>query len=118
VYRLQLMTLEEYPSVLLFLKYLNTVFLIAMLMFFGLLIISLAFKKGHGCNHTIYILRRVVDSHLASGSTVNICALDVTKTFDKMNHHRLFIKLIDRGFPNKLLLLFEKWFNVEVTCVK
>jgi len=39
------MTLEEYPSVLLFLKYLNTVFLNAMLNIFGLVINSLDFRK-------------------------------------------------------------------------
>ena len=42
------------------------------------------FKKEHGCSHAIYTLRCVVDSYLASGSTVNMCALDLTKAFDKM----------------------------------
>jgi len=28
----------------------------------------------HGCNHAIYTVRCLVDSYLASGSTVNICA--------------------------------------------
>lgn len=76
------------------------------------------FKKQHGCSHAIYTLRCVVDSYLASGSTVNICALDISKAFDKMNHRGLFIKLMDRGLPNKLLALLENWFNIGVTCVK
>ena len=38
--------------------------------------------------------------------------------FDKMNHQGLFIKLMDRGLPNKLLVLLENWFNIGVTCVK
>jgi len=30
------------------------------------------FKKEHGCSHAIYTLRCVVDSYLASGSTINV----------------------------------------------
>ena len=40
------------------------------------------FKKEHGCSHAIYTLRCVVDSYLASGSTINVCALDLTKAVD------------------------------------
>lgn len=68
--------------------------------------------------HAVYTLRCVVDSYLASGSTINICALDLTKAFDKMNHPGLFIKLMERGLPEKVLLLLENWFNIGVTCVK
>jgi len=60
----------------------------------------------------------VVDSYLASGSTINVCALDLTKTFDKMNHHGLFVKVMERGLPENVLRLLENWFNCGVTCVK
>ena len=66
------------------------------------------FKKEHGCSHAVYTLRCVVDSYLASGSTINLCALDLTKAFDKMNHQGLFIKLKERGLPEKVLLLLDK----------
>jgi len=52
------------------------------------------------------------------GTTVNICAVDLSKAFDKMNHYGLFIKLMERKIPVNLLLLFEHWFAVGVTCVK
>ena len=76
------------------------------------------FKKRHGCSHAIYTLRCVVDYYVSAGSTVNLCALDLTKAFDKMNHHGLFIKLMDRCIPAQLLLLLENWFKSAVTCVK
>jgi len=41
-------------------------------------------------NHAIYILRFVEDSYLASRSAVIICALDVNKAFDNVNHYCLF----------------------------
>ena len=31
---------------------------------------------------------------------------------------QLFIKLMERGLPEKVLLLLENWFNIGVTCVK
>jgi len=76
------------------------------------------FKKRHGCSHAIYTLRCVADYHVSAGSTVNLCALDLTKAFDKMNHHGLFIKLMDRCIPAQLLLLLENWFKSAVTCIK
>jgi len=60
----------------------------------------------------------VTGCYISRGSTVNLCALDVSKTFDKMNHHGLFVKLMDRRIPNALLLLLENWFRIGVTCVK
>jgi len=52
------------------------------------------FKKKSSCTHAIYTLRSVVDYYVNNGSTVNICALDISKAFDKMNHHGLFLKLM------------------------
>jgi hypothetical protein len=48
---------------------------------------------------------------------VNICALDLSKAFDKMNHHALFIKLIKRNIPVELLCILESWFSSCYTCV-
>ena len=49
---------------------------------------------------------------------MNICALDLSKAFDKMNHCGLFIKLMERHIPVYLLSLLEHWFSIGVTCVK
>ena len=55
---------------------------------------------------------------MSFGTTVNICAMDLSKVFGKMNHHGLFVKLMDRNIPINLLMLIEHWFSVGVTCVK
>jgi len=60
----------------------------------------------------------VVDYYISAGSTVNLCALDLTKAFDNMNHHGLFIKRMDRCIPAQLLLLLENRFKSAITCVK
>jgi len=48
---------------------------------------------------------------------MNICALDLSKTFDKMNHHGLFLKLMEKHIPVNFLSLIENWFMMGVTYV-
>jgi hypothetical protein len=76
------------------------------------------FKKGSSCANAIYLLRGVVDHYINSGSTINVCSIDLAKAFDKMNHHGLFIRLMHRQIPVNLLSLIEKWFAISVTCIK
>ena len=51
------------------------------------------FKKGSGCRDAIYTVRNIVDRLVKCGSSVNICATDLTKAFDKVNHIALFMML-------------------------
>lgn len=76
------------------------------------------FKKKLGCSHAIYSVRCAVNHYTERGSTVNLCALDLSKAFDKMNHNGLFIKLMDRMIPNNLLKLLEFWYAACITCVR
>lgn len=76
------------------------------------------FKKGSGCARAIYTVRCAIDNYINSGSTVNLCAIDLSKAFDKMNHHGLFIKLMEKRIPKNLLFLLENWFKSGATCVK
>jgi hypothetical protein len=76
------------------------------------------FKKHLSCQHAIYCVRNVVESYVDNQSTVNICALDLSKAFDRVNHFALFIKLMNRQIPITLLAIFETWFSVSITCVK
>lgn len=76
------------------------------------------FKRGSNCSHAIRTVRHIADKFVDGGSTVNMCALDLSKAFDKTNHHALFIKLMKRRVPAELLQLLEHWFRACVTCVK
>jgi len=76
------------------------------------------FKKSIGCNHAIYTARKIVNNFISLGRTANLCALDLSKAFDKVNHHELFIKLMKRHIPNELLELFENWFTNCYSCIK
>ena len=58
------------------------------------------FKKKLSCSHVIYSVRNVVNHCYINGdSTVNLAMVDLSKAFDKMNHHALFQKLLNTKFP-------------------
>jgi len=70
------------------------------------------FKKSLGCSHAIYCVRNIVNHYVTNGSTVNLCALDITKAFDRMNHHGLFVpKLTRRHVSVTLLMVFSMCFT-------
>ena len=69
------------------------------------------FKKKIGCNHAIYSVRKIVDRATKEGNTINLCAIDLSKAFDKVNNHALYIKLMKRLVPVELLELLENWLS-------
>jgi len=52
-----------------------------------------------------YIIAALLLITVSNGNTVNICALGLTKAFDKVNRHALFIKLMKRHIQVKLLTI-------------
>ena len=76
------------------------------------------FKKGYGCNHAIYTVQSTMEYFHNNNFTVNICVLDISEAFDKVNHYALFIKLLDRNVPLGFILLLESWYSCSLTFVK
>ena len=74
-------------------------------------------KKSIGCSHAIYCVRNIVNHYVSHGSTVNLCALDITKAFDRLNHDGLFINPMRRFIPATLLNVLEKWLGMCYTYV-
>jgi len=66
----------------------------------------------------LFSVRYVIEKFVSNGSTVNVCTLDLSKAFDRMNNYALLIKLMDRKLPIQLLTISELWFSISVTCIK
>ena len=75
------------------------------------------FKKDCGCSHAIYALKSVMNNFSANGSTINICFLDVSKAFDRVNHFSLFSKLMNRNVPINIVNLLSSWYGKSVGIV-
>ena len=56
------------------------------------------FKKKHGTDMCIHAFRQTIEYYKQNSSPVcfGLCYLDVTKSFDRVNHWLLFKKLLDR----------------------
>lgn len=76
------------------------------------------FKKGVGCSHAIFTVRKTCDFFTNNASTVNICALDISKAFDKVNHCKLLHKLMDHNVPLTFILLLKGWLAKAEICVR
>jgi len=71
--------------------------------------VQFGFKKQLSCSHSIYIMRKVVDYFVSNGSIVNLCSLDISKAFDKVNHFTLYLKLMKRRITPVCLCVLLKY---------
>lgn len=76
------------------------------------------FKAKHSCRHALFALRSVTQFYCNQGYTVNLCALDISKAFDKVDHFQLLNLLIDRQVPKNLISVFHDWFCNSYFCVR
>ena len=78
---------------------------------------QLGYKKNTGCGHAHFILQKTINFFLERGSTVNLCSVDISKAYDKLNRYLLFDKLINRGCPLKFIMLLQCWLSKSITCI-
>jgi hypothetical protein len=76
------------------------------------------FKPKSSCSQAIFAVRNYCEYIVNNGGTANICAIDISKAFDKLNHKCIFIKLIERRIPAELLHCLMNWFSRSYSCVK
>ena len=44
--------------------------------------------------------------------------MDISKAFDKVNHHKLFSKMMDRNVPANCILLLACWYEKSIISVR
>jgi hypothetical protein len=76
------------------------------------------FKKELSCSHAIFSVRKTIEYFIENHSTVNMCCLDISKAFDKINSAGLLMKLLDRGCPLSLVLVLQNWFSKSFSVIK
>ena len=77
--------------------------------------LQFGFKRKTSTSHALFTLKSTIDYFNSRGSDVFVAFMDCTKAFDRISHHGLFIKLMDRGMPLCLLLIIMFW-HLNMSC--
>ena len=80
--------------------------------------LQFGFKRNSSCSHAILALQAGVKHICDSGGTATLCALDISKAFDRVNFYGLFKILIDCLFPKCFIDLLLDWFSKCISCVR
>ena len=76
------------------------------------------FKKKLGTDTCIYVLKEVIDRYKTLNGSVFTCFLDASKAFDRINHRKLFVKLLARDVPGFIVRLLSFWYSNQRMCVR
>ena len=76
------------------------------------------YKSKSGCRNALYSVRKTVEFFINRNTTVNLCALDLSKAFDKLNRYALFQKLMDRKCPIVFINILDCWYEKNYASVK
>ena len=76
------------------------------------------FKAKHSTDACIYVLKEAINSYVEAQSSVYLCFLDASKAFDRVNHFKLFQKLLNRGVPGYLVRILAFWYSNQTMCIR
>jgi len=80
--------------------------------------LQFGFKQRSSCSHALFTLKTVVEHYVKHGSTVNICALDISKAFDRVDQYGLLQLLMDRQLPKNFIGVLHNWLAKCYACVR
>ena len=76
------------------------------------------FQKGSNTSLCSWVVYETIDQYLNGGSTVYGCLLDCSKAFDTVEHSKLFVKLLDAGFPPIIVRLLIAIYRNQTANVR
>ena len=71
------------------------------------------FKERHSTDMAVYSFKEIADHYLRNRSAVFVCFLDARKAFDRVNHWKLFEKLLCRGMDPSIVQLLVSWYETQ-----
>ena len=76
------------------------------------------FKSKHSTDFCIFTVRSVSKYYTQQHSPSYTCFLDASKAFDKINHFKLFRKLLDRKTSIVIVRIILFWYSKQTVCIK
>jgi hypothetical protein len=76
------------------------------------------FKSNHSTEMCIYALKEVINVYVTHASPICVCFIDVKNAFDRVNHYKLYGKLIDRNVPLFIVRFLCMWYEKQVFAIR
>ena len=76
------------------------------------------FKKGHSTEMCVFVLKSIIEYYTSLSSPVFICFLDASKAFDRIEHCKLFDKLLERKVPTIIVRFLCVWYSTQKFSVR
>ena len=76
------------------------------------------FRAGFSTTQCSWVVKEVATYFMRRGTAVNACLLDCSKAFDKCRFDKLFVKLLQRGFPPIVVRVLVFAYEEQTACVK
>ena len=76
------------------------------------------FKSDHSTEFCIYTLQEYMEFYKRRNTTAFVTFLDARKAFDRIDHWRLFTKLIDKHVSLFVIKLLEFWYSQQHMNIK
>jgi len=71
------------------------------------------YKKKIGTEMAIFTLKQVISHYIENDTPVYVVCLDASQAFNKVDHRKLLLKLIERGMPSFFINLMISWFDTQ-----
>lgn len=77
------------------------------------------YKKKLGTELCLYTLKEIVDFYYERQTPVHICFIDASKAFDRINYHKLFIKLLKETDIASIIVRFLMyWYSNQTMSIR
>ncbi len=75
-------------------------------------------QRKHSTGLCIFALKEIVAKYQSQNSSVFFCFIDASKAFDRINHAKLFVKLLERNVPTYIVRVLMYWYAQQTFQVK
>ena len=76
------------------------------------------YKFGLSTESCLFSFKETVNYYRSLSSNVYVCFLDASKAFDRVNHHHLFKKLLQRNMPKLIVRLLMVWYQTQQFAIR
>ena len=80
--------------------------------------VQAGFRKGRGTRDQIANIRRIIEKPREFQKNIYFCCIDYAKAFDRVDHHKLWKILKEKGIPDHVTCLLRNLYAGQEATVR